>query len=191
MLQHLLRPFAYLRIEHHAKWQVDWLIPLLVATISTGAIAWMNHHGTVPILGDSGIVAKILGFVQNLPGFYIAALAAIATFNRTDIDRHMPEPTPSIDVVIQGKTILIKLTRRRFLCTMFAFLTAESILLTVIAILGLVTAEAAKSLIPYEFHSHAKYAFLFAYLTIFWQMIAASFWGLYYLGEKLHQPDQR
>lgn len=190
MLQHLLRPFAYLRIEHPSKWVVDWLIPLVMACITTGAVVMMSCYASVPVFGDSGIVSKVLAFVQNLPGFYIAALAAIATFNRTDIDRHMPEPTPSIDIVVQGQSILIKLTRRRFLCTMFAFLTAESILLTVVAILGLVSTSAMVVLIPNAFHASAKYLFLFGYLALFWQMIAASFWGLYYLGEKLHQPDQ-
>jgi hypothetical protein len=47
----------------------------------------------------------ILGFVQVLPGFYIAALAAIATFNKTDIDKIMAAPAPKIDIFIHGKSV--------------------------------------------------------------------------------------
>lgn len=82
------------------------------------------------------VIAKILGFVQNLPGFYIAALSAIATFNKTDIDKTMPAPAPKLDIVVQGHNIAIELTRQRFLCSMFAFLTAESMILVVFSIFG-------------------------------------------------------
>ncbi|MEQ1544054.1 hypothetical protein [Methyloglobulus sp.] len=61
-------------------------------------------------------------------------LAAIATFNKPDIDKTMPVPAPKIDILVQGKRAVIELTRRRFLCSMFAFLTAESLILIVLAI---------------------------------------------------------
>lgn len=188
MLEHLLRPFSYLAIDHGLKWKIDWLVPVIFAFAS---VACLFFAGTPLIFGDGSIVAKIQGFVQNLPGFYIAALAAIATFNRDDIDRYMPEPTPRLEVKIQGKNVEIKLTRRRFLCSMFAFLTAESILIIILAIFGVSIADSLKLTTPVYLHAWLKYGFLFAYLLLFWQMLVASFWGLYYLGEKLHQPDQQ
>jgi hypothetical protein len=192
MLEHLLRPFAYLTIDHRVKWRVDWLLPGLLSLFCTVAIAAASVKGGAVVFGDSGLISKVLGFVQNLPGFYIAALAAIATFNRPDIDRHMPEPTPVMDIHLHGKTSTIKLTRRRFLCSMFAFLTAESILITLLAIAAIFVSGTAKSaLLAHSAFSpqFAKYAFVFLFFIMFWQMVVASFWGLYYLGEKLHQPD--
>ncbi|TXL12353.1 hypothetical protein BMR05_15660, partial [Methylococcaceae bacterium HT4] len=134
MIRHLLRPLSYLSIEHQLKWKVDWIYPLLLAIVSTILIFWLKQFGQVSLYSNSGIITKILGFVQVLPGFYIAALAAIATFNKTDIDKTMPAPAPKIDILVQGKSVAIKLTRRRFLCSMFAFLTAESLIIIVLAI---------------------------------------------------------
>jgi hypothetical protein len=190
MIYHLLRPFSYWSIDHKVKWKVDWLFPFILASLSMILLALSSSVVRVTIYGDTGLLSKLLAFVQSLPGFYIAALAAIATFNRPDIDRHMPEPAPSIDIVVQGRSVLVKLTRRKFLCSMFAFLTAESIVLTVTAVFGLAVSEAVKTALPPMAHAWVRSAFVFAYLLLFWQMVVASFWGLYYLGEKLHQPDQ-
>lgn len=190
MLTFLLRPFAYWKIDHGEKRHVDWTIPLFFALLTTLAVEAAGWRGQVDIYGTSGLINRVLGFVQNLPGFYIAALAAIATFNKTDIDRYMPEPAPMLDVQIQGRTVAIKLTRRRFLCSMFAFLTAQCILLTILAVGGLAVAEPVKALLAPPFHVLARYSFLFLYGMLFWQMVVVTFWGLYYLGEKLHEGAQ-
>lgn len=189
MLTHLLRPFSYLTIEHRSKWVVDWVYPLILTFLSLAVIFVAGHFGTVSLYGDGGLVGKILGFVQNLPGFYIAALAAIATFNRIDIDKTMPAPAPRLDITVQGKTVAIELTRRRFLCSMFAFLTAENLILIVLAIFAqsLCVTIKAKLALPYQVWVSG--GFMFTFLLLFWQMMIASFWGLFYLGDKLHQPD--
>lgn len=189
MLIHLLRPFAYLLIKHDSKWKVDWLLPIIFTSVSMGIIYYLRRHGTVAVYSEIGIISKCLSFVQTLPGFYIAALAAIATFNRPDIDRTMPEPAPNMKIRVRGAYQSIELTRRRFLCVLFAFLTAESLLLIVLGIAGASTSEAIRQALPKNWHAlvGSVYASLFG--VLFWQMIIASFWGLYYLGERLHQPD--
>lgn len=190
MLRNLLRPFSYLFIKHDLKWKVDWLYPLALAFLSTAVIFFFRAFGYVSLFEDDGLLDKILNFVSVLPGFYIAALAAIATFNKTDIDKTMPAPAPKLDIVIQGKNIAIELTRRRFLCSMFAFLTAESLILIVVAIFGQLLYFPAKAVIPDTSQAWVSAFSTFLFLALFWQMIVASFWGLYYLGDRLHQPDQ-
>lgn len=189
MLWHILRPFSYLAIEHRSKWIVDWVYPLVLAVISMSIIFGMKLLGAVSLYADGGLVSKVLGFVQGLPGFYIAALAAIATFNRIDIDRTMPSPAPTLDIKVQGQTVAIELTRRRFLCSMFAFLTAENLILIILAIFSQTLYAAAKSVIPVAAQVWVSAVFMFLFLMLFWQMMVTSFWGLFYLGDKLHQPD--
>jgi hypothetical protein len=189
MHRHLLRPLSYLSIEHRLKWKVDWLYPFLLAILSTALVFCLKQFGPVSLYADGGIIAKILGFVQALPGFYIAALAAIATFNKTDIDKTMPAPAPKIDIMVQGRSVAIELTRRRFLCSMFAFLTAESLLLIVLAIFASSTYIPLKAIIRESWQIWVSGLFTLTYFLLFWQMIVASFWGLYYLGDRLHQPD--
>jgi hypothetical protein len=190
MFRHLLRPLSYLSIEHKQKWLVDWVYPLILASLSTGVLFFLKKYGSIPLYADGAIVTKILGFVQGLPGFYIAALAAIATFNKTDIDKTMPAPAPRLDIIVQGKSVAIELTRRRFLCSMFAFLTAESLLLIVLAIFGQSIYLPMKTLLPEQIHIWVSGAYMLSFMFIFWQMFIASFWGLFYLGDRLHQPDQ-
>jgi hypothetical protein len=157
--------------------------------ISTVAVLFVQRYGSVSLYAEGGLISKILGFVQNLPGFYIAALAAIATFNRVDIDRTMPAPAPRIDIVVQGKKVPIELTRRRFLCSMFAFLTAENLVIVAMAIFAQALCGAVKAKVGGCYHLWLSGTFLFVFLLLFWQMMITTFWGLFYLGDKLHQPD--
>lgn len=189
MISNLLRPMSYLAINHQMKWRVDWLYPLIAALLSTAVFLIGRRYGPVPVFGDGGIYGRILSFTQNLPGFYIAALAAIATFNRSDIDKIMPEPAPSIDIKRLGKSEIIKLTRRRFLSSMFAFLTAESILIIVLCIFAQELAPTLKAVLYVQAQEYVTGLALMLLLTLFWQMLFTSFWGLFYLGDKLHQPD--
>lgn len=189
MLRHLLRPFSYLSIEHKQKWRVDWLYPFILAMASVALIFGMKRFGQISLYSDGGMIAKILGFIQGLPGFYIAALAAIATFNKTDIDKTMPAPAPKTNIMVQGRSVAIELTRRRFLCSMFAFLTAESLIIIILAIFSQSIFSPLKGIIHAPLQILASGLFMLVFFLLFWQMIIASFWGLFYLGDRLHQPD--
>lgn len=189
MLDSLLRPFSYLSIEHSLKSRVDWIYPAVLTVLTLGLIAYFRTVTAVPLFSDSGLTSKIVGFVQTLPGFFLAALAAIATFNKADIDRTMPAPAPSLDIIVAGKSVQIQLTRRRFLCAMFAFLTAESLIIILLGISAITFAGAIKLLLPSRAHEAFSLLFFGVYAFLVWQMLVASFLGLYYLGERLHQPD--
>lgn len=184
----LSRPAAYLRISHPEKWRFDWLVPVIFTALVMAIMIPMM--GSINIYGSNGLVDRAGAFVQVLPGFFIAALAAIATFNRHDVDQHMPEPTPSIKVQVSGHQNEILLTRRRFLCLLFAFLTAESILLAILSIAAVTVAVPYSNMVSDTVGFYSAIAFLVVYIFLFAQMIVATFLGLYYLGDRLHQPDQ-
>ncbi|HCI52637.1 MAG TPA: hypothetical protein DE312_04870 [Gallionella sp.] len=189
MIDRILRPFSYLFIGHRHKWAVDWIYPFILTVLVMILLLWMKKYGQVSLYGDGGLIGRILGFIQNLPGFFIAALAAIATFNRVDIDKTMPFPAPTLDITVQGKTVAIELTRRRFLCSMFAFLTAENIILVVFAIFAQSFYLPAKLYFTSSYHALVSGSFMFIFLFMLSQMMVTTFWGLFYLGDKLHQPD--
>lgn len=190
MFKNILRPLSYLQIDHKQKWIVDWLFPFILSLVSTILLFFLRKYAVIPIYKDGAFISKVLGFVQILPGFYIAALSAIATFNKNDIDKTMPSPAPQIEATIQGRSVKLKLTRRRFLCTMFAFLTAESLALILLSIFGQSFYLPFKEIISVTYHAYCSWLFMFIFFLLFWQMLATSFWGLYYLGDRLHQPDQ-
>ena len=187
--QVFLRPFSYLTIKHKLKQIVDWVFPAALMMISLLSIAAIRHVNGLSVLGDAGLVNKISTFIQVLPGFFIAALAAIATFNKPEMDLTMSNP-PTMKVFINGKWVTFDLTRRRFLSSMFAFLSAASILLIIISISVQFMSPLLASLITItQIKTFITYLFLAIYLLIFWQIIVTTFWGLFYLGEKAHHSS--
>lgn len=186
MFELVISPLAYLRIRHATKWMFDWLYPF-VFSIATVALLWkFGRPGLVA--GASGLLDRLILVCSILPGFYIAALAAIATFNRPDIDNVMPDPTPTLKVDIRGTQNVIDLTRRRFLAYLFAFLCWESLALLVICVFAGLTAHGVMSWLG-SYAIIGKWMFLCILLTIFWQLVFATCLGLYYLGDRLNRPS--
>lgn len=186
----LLRPFGYLTIRKvKGKSLYDWIIPLFLSVMSLLLIS-MSRGGIQLAAGDGGLASKLTGFISNLPGFYIAALAAIATFNRAGIDNLLISnrnngdlQSPYIvvkDVKSNGipMTIEVEITRRVFLCLLFSFLTAESIILVIFSFLF------SSLLLPGE--AYLSLIYLSIFLFVFWQLIVSTFFGLYYLGDRIH-----
>jgi hypothetical protein len=178
IIYQLARPFSYLRIKHDDKKIYDWIIPLILTFLSS-----VFSYYLIPLQNINNLLSTLTDFVANLPGFFIAALAAVATFGRHDIDELMINP-PKIEILYHGNSLMIDMTRRRFLCVLFSYLTAISIFLVIGARFFMS--------IPVQ----AEYFFivcltgLTVFMFIFWQMITATMLGLYYLGERLHTPQQ-
>ncbi|PAT43795.1 hypothetical protein CK621_02875 [Vandammella animalimorsus] len=79
----------------------------------------------------------------------------------------------------------VELTRRRFLTSMFAFLTALSFVFNLCAIAALAAAPVVEAAAPAWFARVGAAGFLF----LMAQMTCITFWGLYYLGERVLTPD--
>jgi hypothetical protein len=188
LIYQLFRPVTgYLSIQHPTKPIVDWVVPGVLSLVATVVVVLVR--GKINFYGAGGVVSLLLGYIQNLPGFYIAALAAIATFPRVEIDQILAgNPAPKIvNVDSQGNESVIELTRRRFLCLMFAFLTAECIILTVLSALGLSVAAPIRGAVSDFAYITLYTVATFSYFMLFFQLIVATFWGIFYLGEKIHQ----
>jgi len=189
MLSQLLRPLAYLTIRHtsRAPLYINWVTPALIS----GALVLVAHFmkGDIAVFGDSGAVSRTLSFLQSLPGFYIAALAAVATFANPDMQKLMPGTPPTISILYNGKAAVVQLTRRRFLSSMFAYLTALSIILTVVAIGAVSLATPLREMVDIWWHPWLKGAFSFFFFGFGIQLLVVTMWGIYYLGERVHTPD--
>lgn len=200
MLRVLFRPFAYLSIQHSDPiyiW-VNWVVPAFFALVTgacwliPAALDYLNFltPQTADIWSSSGLISKIQSFVQNLPGFYTAALAAVATFGGENMLRVMPGNAPRMKFLVEGKmTDELELNRRLFLSSMFAYLTALSFLLTVGAAIGVTMAPVIKSILLPGFVPIFSAVAASLYVLFFVQMLTVTGWGLYYLGERMHLND--
>jgi hypothetical protein len=192
VLAELARPLSYLSIHHPTRGiqVVNWWLPVGLA--SSICICGGLANGPIDLFGSSGALSKILGFIQSLPGFYLAALAAVATFNNPDMDKLMPGTPPTAKILYNGTLTVVPLTRRRMLSIMFAYLTAISFILTLLTIGAMTFAEPIRSVVAQHCATivpFVKCAFSFTYFVALGQMLFITMWGLFYLGERIHTPD--
>ena len=177
----LTRPISYLFLKHEDGKIYNWIVPLFLMTISIVILYFAC--GLENVIRENGLIAELSGFISSLPGFLIASLAAIATFNRPIIDQEMIN-APVIDIKV-GNTELKDepLTRRDFLLRLFAFLTVDSIFLILYSKIGLL--GTVPNFFTSNFHI-AEWIFISGFFLIFWQIIVLLLFAMYYLCERLN-----
>lgn len=188
LLSRLWRPMLYLTIRHRQKDWYDVWLPLIAGAAT--ALAYILLPKSIPLVGDKSLMLHIQELVKILVGFYIAALAAVATFERAGMD-HVMEGKPPQIFEVQGETNhpgWHNLTRRRFLSYLFGYLALISLLLY----LGTVVAFVLKpwiETIPMNSSTLTGLRGLTAFvvLTVFWNMVITTMVGLFYLADRLHR----
>ncbi|MEZ9392036.1 hypothetical protein AB4222_09050 [Vibrio splendidus] len=182
--EQITRPFGYLKIkEVKGKGFYDYVLPLILTVLTCLAIKASSFEIASSI--NTKLVDGFASFVANLPGFYIAALAAVATFNspqleqviNTSSNRKPYIKTNFINENKQPDTKNTILRRRHYLCYLFAFLTANSFILVLLNKLSV--------LIPSNLESFI-WLYLITFFFLLWQLVVVTFCGLYYLAERLH-----
>ncbi|MDN7131758.1 hypothetical protein JNO04_05235 [Halomonas sp. MC140] len=179
----LTRPVSYLFIKHADKYIYDWVVPFVLLVVS--AILMIIFSASV--FEIYLLVEKVADFLGSLPGFFIAALAAIATFNRLDIDKPMAgKNPPKVETLVNTQYLEVELSRRRFLCMLFSFLTMQSIILSVFGFLPEVFGFYSKDNMVMNISAFASISFLLIYFFFAFQLLAATMHGMYYLGDRIH-----
>lgn len=130
-----------------------------------------------------------IGLFQILPGFYLTALAAVATFNRPDMDELMPKPSPRINVSRYGQPVTIELTRRRMLSMLFGYLTFISFSLYFLSVFSQGLAQSLHDTITPSLDHVIVDIFLYLFFALLGQLVTITMFGLYQLSERMHQPD--
>ena len=184
----LVRPFAFLTIRHPSRlplW-VTWLFPLAATGLAIAVLAAWD--APVNLFGPQGLIERLLGFVQTLAGFYIAALAAVSSFNSPHLDKTMPHPAPTMRIKHNGVMQSVAATRRRFLTSMFAYLTAVSFVFSLGSIAVLTLAAPVRMAYP-EAAAWLRWSMASGLVFALMQLSVVTFWGLFYLGERMLTPD--
>lgn len=192
-----LRPFAFLSVRGPSLHVYRLTLPLITTLVSCGA-AWLLPAG-VNTVGDHSVAYYLATFFVALPGFFVAALAAVVAFNGGDLDREMPDVKAKITAF--GDTVLQSITLRIFLCYLFAYLTVLSFI-GFFACLG--ATELAPSVQIWLGHLSPDAAarvklvcqIVFTGLSTFISasVVFCTGQGLYFLAERVHQellPDRR
>ena len=180
MLYHqLTSPVQYLAIrsDNAAKRNVDFVLPALVsAAITVFVIAWPD---VLPMRGSHGLVVGINGLLQMLVGFYVASLAAIATFPNEALKEN------ALGMRLHGAPIL----RRRLVALLFGYL-AFCALGTYIAGLFSAIPSAIEHSIAWPLARTAvRILVVFVYFFFLSQIVTITLMGIHYLVDRMHRPD--
>lgn len=145
-------------------------LPLLAGLLAAGldlltpdAVCWV---------GANGVVSGVNGLLQTVTGFYIAALAAVATFHLEYLDY-----VPAYPFTLRGK----ELSRRQFLCYLFGYLTSIGLLVYAVGVALTAVPGLANVLAQPLIRSAAigVYVFVIAQLSVLTQF------GLFFLVRQL------
>lgn len=187
-LQTILRlfsPIRYLRIRHEAKWVYDFVLPLSLSVASVLILFCIPSRP--PFFGENGVVTYVSEILKFLSPFYIAALAAVATFDSDSIKASFKGKQPYIIEKYRGEPKRRELNRRQFLSLAFGYLALLSLLMYFIGYISwIVSINTNLSGIPLLI---SKIVFAFGYLTVFFNILTTTMLGLFYLSDRLHRDD--
>jgi branched-subunit amino acid transport protein len=172
----LLAPLKYLAIRHGIKPRFDWAWPGIL-TVMTMFIFWVlpKRPG---LLADGGILQSVRDLIALLAAFFVAALAAVATFARETLDQPMEGTTPTL----YGKD----LTRRQFISYLFGYLSfiAFALFFCIVAA-QIISPSLWVWLSPSQmWWCKAITGTLFVFM--FWNMTVTTLLGIYFLIERVH-----
>lgn len=195
MLYLISRAFAFGGVRHPELTPFLRWGPLLSASVLT-AMFWL-----LPIqpklTGDGSLSRHMMSVFGILPGFFIAAIAAVATFNRPEIDEAMPDPAPKIKLRTGGEDEFVDLTMRMFTSHLFSYLTALSFL----AVFTFLSADLISPSVYFmvnKVSDIAQRAQIYSAMSILYvwmvawfasKIILTTLVGLYFLAERMHRPN--
>ena len=196
MIYLLSRPFAFFGIRHPSLRPFLQWTPLVAATVLSLLYSFLPVKPA--LFGDGSLSRHLITVFAILPGFFIAAIAAVATFQRPELDMVMKAPAPQLKLRTGPDESFVELTQRVFLCHLFAFLTT----LSFCAVFLFVSADLLSPSIYYVAGSYtsivSKEALtvgfeVFYFWVCIWfvvSIVLSTLIGLYFLAEGMHRPNQ-
>lgn len=184
ILRTLFAPLNYLRARNPDKLRWDWVIPVAVAVVGTACLFLLPKP--IPVLGDKGLIYWVNELLKILVGFYIAALAAVATFASASLDQEIEGEGVILEVERADGKEDKRLSRRAFLSLMFGYLSLLAILLYCAGLVVTILTENIR-LIDANWLPAMRAAFVFAYSLFFTQMLTVTLVALFYLSDRIHR----
>ena len=147
------------------------------------------------LVGQGSLTRHLITFVSILPGFFIAALAAVATFDRPSLDETMPDPAPTLELRTRGMDEPVALTLRMFLTHLFAYLTALAFFTALFCIAADLVAPSVVAVIPTIPYTKTeivtpilKGVYVASLAWLISNIVFTGLFGLYFLAERMHRP---
>lgn len=183
----IFTPLLYLKLENKSLSVHTWGFPLLLAVfISIIAVILPE---SVNVYGDNGLIRSINQLLSILVAFYIASLAAIATFKSDVLDDKFAGEAVKLTVKRSGKTQTEELTRRKFLSLLFAYCAFVAMAVFCAGELAILLKNNITEIIQHDLTLEvAKIIFMFFYAFALSNLLSTTLLGLHYLADRIHRP---
>jgi hypothetical protein len=198
----LFAPIRYLRIENgerlfQSKLVYDWFIPVFMA-LSVVLGCWLLDL-KLSQTGYQRVLDRIAELLALLIAFYMAALAAVSTFDRKGLD----------ETIAPGHAILNRysatdemwrdenLTYREYICYLFGYLSFLSIFIYIaVMVFDIVHAKLDLFIAPIyimgiSLASGLNLFFVFLFLFFLAQLLITSLLGIYFLTERIQTISRK
>lgn len=185
------RPLAFLAVRGPTLDLYRWVLPLLTTLVV--CVAYASLPLQIDLVGDKSASDYLISFFSSLPGFFIAALAAVVAFAGGDLDKAVPKMT--VKITAHGDEADNEISLRVFLSYLFAYLTVISFVGFFFCLGGSLLAENAvtviKSALDAETALKAAWSlrtgFLAGMTFLASSIVFCTVQGLYFLAERVHQ----
>lgn len=206
----LVAPLSYLLVHqkprnkgvrrlYSTKVAYDYVWPAIGGSI-VAAVALAPGFRTgaigVNVFGEYGLVHGVNQLLQLLVGFYVAALAAVATFSRPGLD----ELTGG-DPLILGNKVDDPLSRRRFACLVFGHLAVVGFALYVVGVLAMAMAPSIRELtsglavqfdgLSVSVPAVVRIVFAWVHLVVSAHLFIVTLFGVYFLAIRVQTMPSR
>lgn len=188
------RPLAFRQIKHPVLRTINLFLPLSITVVLV--LAYIGLPVRPALFGAGSVTGHLLSVLVILPGFFIAALAAVATFQRSELDEEMPTPAPTLEMRTGDQWAPVELTHRMFLCHLFAYLTVLSFGAIAIGVVGDLVRPSVEYCIGLidnvvwacRLNGVLAIAYLTAFMWVSSNLVVVTLYGLYFLVERIHRP---
>lgn len=182
-------PLRYLKIDHPEKRKFDLLLPLILGVFF--ALPMLSSQFRSDALLTFDVIGKISNFLGVLTGFFIAALAAVATFGKQEMDDPMPgEPPVRLEHKVNTETYFENLSRRRFLSFLFGYMAFLTLALYVLGYAYLIADKYLITDVIPQWRSAIFGTFWLVYAFALANLLSNTLLGLFYLTDRIHRPNK-
>jgi len=181
-----LRTLNYLRISHEYSVSFNLVFPSVLALAIMLLLFFLGDDPN--IYGKGGMLGGIANLLAILTPFYIASLAAVATFQATasfDEKFSMTKPV-ELQILDRGKWKAKYLTVRHFLSMLFGYCSMASLTLFLFTILAPIIAGKLSELLGGS-SDFVGWFGLAIFLFIFSHMLTTTVLGMYFLSDRIHR----
>jgi len=182
-----LRALNFLRVRHPFALRYSFLYPLALTLLVGGA--FFKFSPNVDVYGRDGLISQLSPFLAIFAPFFLAALAAVSTFQGANFLDAPFQMEGEVTLVIAGERGFpeaIKVTPRHFLSLLFGYCCVVSLTLFLLTIAVPLLSGGVSDYFA-GWAAFVGWLGFGLFLFFFFQIILSTLLGVYYLSDKFHR----